>query len=313
MTDRSTLRLVALGAVLLAATPFTPGWLLTLLAVSLAKGMVALGLLLLLRAGLVPFGHAMYYCMGGYAAGLGVLWLGLREALLLVALAGAVAGLAAFAVGFLIRRYRGIFFAMLSMAFSMILYGVLLKSQSLGSSDGFSIPRPTVLGMGIAGADAIRTLYALIVVFTCACAWGVARYLKTSLGHVGPAIRQNEVRVGYLGYEPNRLIHGEYTASGVLAGMAGALVALFVGQVDPGMGFWMTSGEFVFIAILAGAGGIWASLGAALLLEVVHAVAFDVAPTYWRLVLGGTLLLLILRFPSGLSSLRLGWPRRAAS
>lgn len=309
MPTRLPWSLLTLGAVMLAATPFSPSWLLTLLAVSLAKGLVALGLLLLLRAGLVPFGHAMYYCLGGYAAGLGVLWLGLRDALLLAALGGAVAGLIAFAVGFLIRRYRGIFFAMLSMAFSMILYGVLLKSQSLGSSDGFSIPRPTLLTMPMAGTGAVRTLYALIVVLTLGGAWCVARYLTTSLGHVGPAIRQNEVRVGYLGYEPGRLIHAEYTASGVLAGMAGALVALFVGQVDPGMGFWMTSGEFVFIAILAGMGGIWASLGAAFVLEVVHAVAFDIAPTYWRLVLGGTLLLLILRFPAGLSSLRL---RRAA-
>jgi branched-chain amino acid transport system permease protein len=303
MPRNTNLALAALAVALLAAAPFAPSWALTLLTVALAKGMVALGLLLLLRAGLVPFGHALYYCLGGYAAGLGALWLGLREALLLVALAGAVAGAVAWVVGFLIRRYRGIFFAMLSMAFSMILYGVLLKSQSLGSSDGFSIPRPTLFALPLAGSGAVRTLYALTAVLSCAAAYAIARYLQTSLGQVGPAIRQNEVRVGYLGYEPNRLIHREYAASGALAGMAGALVALFIGQVDPGMGFWMTSGEFVFIAILAGTGGIWASLGAALVLEVVHAVAFDIAPTYWRLVLGGTLLLLILRFPSGLSSL----------
>ena len=303
--DRS---LLALAAVLLAATTTLPSWLLTLLVVSLAKGMVALGMLMLLRAGLVPFGHAMYYCLGGYAAGLGVLWLGIRDVMLLLVLAGAVAGAIAFAVGFLIRRYRGIFFAMLSMAFSMILYGVLLKSQALGSSDGFSIPRPSLLSLQLAGPSAIRTLYAVTVVITLASAWAMSRYLTTAMGNLGPAIRQNEVRVGYLGYEPNRLIHREYAASGALAGVAGALVALFIGQVDPGMGFWMTSGEFVFIAILAGTGGIWASLGAAFVLEVVHAVAFDVAPQYWRLVLGGTLLLLIIRFPAGLSSMR--WFRK---
>lgn len=310
MNRRSDLSLAALAVVLLALSTTLPGWLLTLLAVSLAKGMVALGLLLLLRSGLVPFGHAMYYCLGGYAAGLGVLWLGIRDALLLLALAGAVAGGVAIAVGFLIRRYRGIFFAMLSMAFSMILYGVLLKSQSLGSSDGFSIPRPSLLSLSMAGPGAIRLLYALTVVVALATAWAVSRYLRTAIGSVGPAIRQNEVRVGYLGYEPKQLIHREYSASGALAGVAGALVALFIGQVDPGMGFWMTSGEFVFIAILAGMGGVWASLGAAFTLEVVHAVAFDVAPQYWRLVLGGTLLLLVMRFPLGLSSIR--WRRKGA-
>ena len=308
MTAKREAPLLALGVLLLACTTVLPSWLLTLLVVSLAKGMVALGLLMLLRAGLVPFGHAMYYCLGGYAAGLGVLWLGIRDAVLLLALAGLVAGAVAFGVGFLIRRYRGIFFAMLSMAFSMILYGVLLKSQSLGSSDGFSIPRPSLFTLQTAGSVAIRTLYAMTVVVTLACAWAVSRYLDTVMGNIGPAIRQNEVRVGYLGYEANRLIHREYAASGALAGVAGALVALFIGQVDPGMGFWMTSGEFVFIAILAGMGGIWASLGAAFILEVVHAVAFDVAPQYWRLVLGGTLLLLIVRFPAGLSSIR--WLRK---
>lgn len=311
MNKRVDFSLLALAVVLLAATTVLPSWLLTLLVVSLAKGMVALGLLMLLRAGLVPFGHAMYYCLGGYAAGLGVLWLGIRDAVLLLVLAGAVAGAIAFAVGFLVRRYRGIFFAMLSMAFSMILYGVLLKSQALGSSDGFSIPRPSLFTLQLAGASAIRTLYAVTVVITLASAWAVSRYLTTAMGNLGPAVRQNEVRVGYLGFEPNRLIHREYAASGALAGVAGALVALFIGQVDPGMGFWMTSGEFVFIAILAGTGGIWASLGAAFVLEVVHAVAFDVAPQYWRLVLGATLLLLIVRFPSGLSAIQ--WKRRAAA
>lgn len=304
MNARIDWRLIALAVILIALAPVVPSWLLALGAGALAKGLVALGLLLLLRAGLVPFGQALFYCLGAYVAGLGVVQLGLKEATLLVPLAGLVSGVVAFAIGFLIRRYRGIFFAMLSMAFSMILYGVLLKSQSLGSSDGFSIARPTLLGMPLAGTDAVRALFALTVVCTCVFAWLVGRYLQTTMGNIGPAIRQNEVRVNYLGCEPNRLIHAEYTAAGSLAGMAGALTALFVGQVDPGMGFWMMSGEFVFIAILAGTGGIWASLGAAVILEGVHAVAFDIAPMYWRLVLGGTLLLLILRLPAGLSSLR---------
>ncbi|MBB5696388.1 branched-chain amino acid ABC transporter permease [Muricoccus pecuniae] len=307
MFRRADLRLAAAGAVLLAATSLMPGWLLVLAATALAKGIVALGLLLLMRAGLVPFGQAMFYCLGGYAAGLGSLWLGIRDVLLLLLLAGLAAGAAGWVVGLLIRRYRGIFFAMLSMAFSMILYGVLLKSQDLGSSDGFSVPRPTLLGLTMTGTPALRILFAVTVLLTVLLAWGVSAYLRTAMGQIGPAIRQNEVRVSYLGYEPDRLIHREYAASGLLAGVAGALVAMLVGQVDPGMGFWMTSGEFVFIAILAGTGGIWGSLGAAFILEAVHAIAFDVAPTYWRLILGGTLLVMILRFPAGLSSLA---PRR---
>ena len=300
---RTDASLLGLLAVLCAAAFIAPSWLMSLLAVALAKGLVALGLLLLLRAGLVPFGHALYYCLGGYVAGLGTPWLGIRDTLLLLALASLLSGAVAFAAGFLMRRYRGIFFAMLSMALSMILYGVLLKSQSLGSSDGFTVARASFFAMQTAGVGAIRSVYLLTAVVTLLAAWGVSRYLTTAMGHVGPAIRENEVRVEYLGCSPSRVIHREYTASGALAGGAGALVAILVGQVDPGMGFWMTSGEFVFIAILAGAGGIWGSLAAAFVLEGIHALAFVYAPQYWKFVLGAALLLLIIRFPSGLSSI----------
>lgn len=300
---RSDASLCALLAVLTAGAFFTPSWLMSLMAVALAKGLVAFGLLLLLRAGLVPFGHALYYCLGGYVAGLGTPWLGIKDTLLLFALACVLSGAVAFAAGFLMRRYRGIFFAMLSMALSMILYGVLLKSQSLGSSDGFTVARASFFTVQTAGLDAIRSVYLLTAVVTLLAAWGVSRYLATAMGHVGPAIRENEVRVEYLGCSPRRVIHLEYTASGVFAGGAGALVAILVGQVDPGMGFWMTSGEFVFIAILAGAGGVWGSLAAAFVLEGIHALAFEYAPQYWKFVLGATLLVLIVRFPSGLSSI----------
>ena len=300
---RSDATLLGLLAILAATAFFTPSWLMSLLAVALAKSLVALGLLLLLRAGLVPFGHALYYCLGGYVAGLGTPWLGIRDTLLLLALASLLSGSVAFVAGFLMRRYRGIFFAMLSMALSMILYGVLLKSQGLGSSDGFTVARASFFGVQTAGVGAIRSVYLLTAVVTLLAGWGVSRYLATAMGHVGPAIRENEVRVEYLGWSPARVIHVEYTTSGALAGGAGALVAILVGQVDPGMGFWMTSGEFVFIAILAGAGGIWGSLAAAFVLEGIHALAFEYAPQYWKFVLGAALLLLIVRFPSGLSSI----------
>ncbi|HSV46558.1 MAG TPA: branched-chain amino acid ABC transporter permease [Ramlibacter sp.] len=300
---RTDAMLLALFAPMAVGAIFMPSWLMSLATVALAKGLVALGMLMLLRAGLVPFGHALYYCLGGYVAGLGTLWLGVRDTLTLLLLAGLIAGGTAFAAGFLMRRYRGIFFAMLSMALSMILYGALLKSQSLGSSDGFSVARASFFGLQTTGLAAIRSVYLLTAIVTLLAAWGMSRYLPTALGHIGPAIRQNEVRVEYLGHSPARLIHMEYTVSGVLAGCAGALVAILIGQVDPGMGFWMTSGEFVFIAILAGTGGVWGSLAAAFVLEAIHAVAFEYAPQYWKFVLGTTLLLLIIRFPGGLSSM----------
>jgi branched-chain amino acid transport system permease protein len=286
-----------------------PVWMTSVAAIALAKGIVAVGMLLLLRAGLVPFGHAMYFCIGGYAAGLLQQALGASEILVLLLASACIAGLVAAAVGVLLRRYRGIFFAMLSMAFSMILYGVLIKSQSLGSSDGFSLPRPRLFGSAMAAGAAITTIYAVTLAAAALVIFVVSRYLRTTCGHVGPAIRQNELRLSYLGHAPERVIYLEYIASGFLGGLAGALVALLIGQVDPGMGFWTTSGEFVFIAILGGAGGVWSMMAAAFVLEMVHVLAFNYAPQYWKMVLGVTLLLLIMRFPGGLASIQ--WRLRA--
>src|ERR1700687_1671713 len=94
----------------------------------------------------------MDYCIGAYAVALIGRWTGVTDAVALVLIGGACAGLVSFVVGFLLARYREIFFAMLSLAFSMILYGVLVKTESLGSTDGFSVIVPNFLCYA-AGSD----------------------------------------------------------------------------------------------------------------------------------------------------------------
>ena len=113
-----------LGAILLAvilAGPLLPQWALFLVTIAIAKGLVALGLMLLLRAGLVSFGQALYYCVGAYAAGSLGLVLGVSDMLVQMIAGAAAAALVAFILGFLLARYRGIFFGLLSLALSMIL------------------------------------------------------------------------------------------------------------------------------------------------------------------------------------------------
>ena len=118
-----------------------------LVTMACANGLVALGLMLLLRAGLVSFGQALYFCLGAYAAGGIGRFFGVSD-IFLQMLAGALtAGFFAFVLGFLLARYRGIFFGLLSLALSMILYGLLVKSQALGSTDGFNILPSTLFGI----------------------------------------------------------------------------------------------------------------------------------------------------------------------
>ena len=115
-----------------AAAPLLPDWVVSLVTIAFANALVVLGLVVLWRAGLVSFGQAIYYCIGAYAVALTARWTGFRDAFVLVVIGGVAAGLVAVLVGFLLARYREIFFAMLSLALSMILYGVLVKSESLG-------------------------------------------------------------------------------------------------------------------------------------------------------------------------------------
>jgi branched-chain amino acid transport system permease protein len=121
---------VALLALLLG--PLLPKWVLFMATVSLAKGLAALGLLLLMRTGLVSFGQGLYYAIGGYAAGLAADALHWGDAVPMVILGAVAAAAVAALIGLLLARYRTIFFAMLSLAFSMILYGLLVKSSALG-------------------------------------------------------------------------------------------------------------------------------------------------------------------------------------
>lgn len=313
--DRTTLALLVALAGILATSLVAPGWAIFLVTVMLAKGMVVLGLMVLWRTGLMSFGQALYYGIGGYAVGLVQKYTGLSDAFALLALGIGLAALVASVLGFLLRQYRDIFFAMLSLAFSMILYGSLVKSETLGSTDGFTVLEPRFLGWSPPDTAAKYALFVLTAAAAALAAWLVHRYLVSPMGHLATAIRDNEIRVEYLGYSVRRAIHVKYVLAAAVSGAGGALVALAVGHVDPEMAYWTTSGEFVFVAILAGAGSVLAPFIGSALFEVLRTYATDYAPYSWQMVLGVSLLLLILFLPGGVWSLferRIGRRRRGA-
>ena len=270
--------------------------------IAFAKGMVALGLMLLLRAGLVSFGQALYYCLGAYAAGALGRFVGISDIFVQMVAGAATAGLCAFVLGFLLAKYRGIFFGLLSLALSMILYGLLVKNEALGSTDGFNILPSTLFGMR-PGPDWLR--YAVLASAAVVClllALIVHRYLRTPLGRLAPAIKDNEIRVEYMGASARRAVHVKYVIAAVLAGVGGALAATTVGHIDPEMAFWTTSGEFIFITILAGTGSVLAPFAGALLYGIIHTTAYDLSPNTWQMSLGLALLAIIVFLPEGLWS-----------
>jgi ABC-type branched-subunit amino acid transport system permease subunit len=343
--DRTTLTIAAVTVVLLVAGPMLPAWMMSLIKISLCYGIVVLGMMVLMRTGLVSFGHGLYFCLGAYAAaahdklanslaeaGASSSWSLVRGALglpkvLVDALTGVfgpydiavmlgfavvVTGFTAWILGFLLRKYREIFFAMLSLAFSMILYGSLVKSSALGSTDGFNIAAKSLFGATLQD-DALRqAIFITIIVVTMLSAWLINLYLRTHRGRLAEAIRDNELRVEYMGASVHRTIHVNYMISAVLAGLGGALMAINIGHIDPEMSYWTTSGEFVFIGILAGTGSVLAPFLGALIFETIRSFAYEYSPNTWQMALGITMLLVILFLPGGLWSLFQKMRRKAA-
>src|SRR3954447_8792997 len=302
--------LVAAGAAFVL-----PDWIISLATIALSNGLVVLGLIVMWRAGLVSFGQALYYCIGAYAVALVGRWTGITDAFLLVALAGISSAIVSFLVGWVLARYREIFFAMLSLALSMILYGVLVKTESLGSTDGFSVVVPTFFRYSPHHQELLVALYLLVLAICAIAALMVDAYFRSLAGALAIPVRDNEIRVEFLGMSVSRPIHTKLVISGLLGGTGGALAALAVGHVDPNMSYWTTSGEFVFITILSGAGSVVPAFIGSLVFESVRSFAFAVLPQLWQMLLGSVLLLTILFLPQGLGSLivRMRWRRNAGT
>jgi branched-chain amino acid transport system permease protein len=213
-----------------------------------------------------------------------------------------ISGTIAAALGLLLTRFRGIYYAMLSLALSMILYTVLIKFYDLsGGTDGISVRGFRIAG--IAPADPGLVQYYLILVVTAAIAYVGARFMASPLGYLMQAVRYNEIRIEYLGASASHAILASQTISGAISGVGGAMVAYLVGHVSPDLAFWVSSGDFVFVAVLGGTGSVFAPFAGSIAFEFVKNYAVKFSPHTWQLTLGVFLLLVIYFQPQGLWTL----------
>lgn len=300
---KATIGGIGAMALLLAAGFVMPSWLLFLSIVALSHGLVSLGIVLLMRCGVVSFGQGMVFAAGGYAAALTAQHLGIQDAVLLLLAGGVVAVAIAAPFAPLLSRYRGIFFAMLTLALSMVLYGVLVKTEALGGSDGFNVSRPTFFGIEVDTEQSNFALYMLAVVVVCVAAVLARIYFDSVRGLVSLAIRENELRVEYLGASVASMLAANFVIAAFLGGVGGALTVLALGHIDPNFSYWTTSGELVFVAILAGHHSVLAVFLASFVLEMVRSFSNLYFPTTWQLALGLFLLVVIRFLPRGLGSL----------
>jgi len=307
---------VLLIVLLVAAGALMPKWLTFLITMAASHGLVSLGIVVLMRGGVVSFGQGLVFALGGYAAALLFNKLGVTDALLLAAAGGVVSALFTLPFAPLLARYRGIFFAMLTLALSMVLYGLLAKVDVLGGSDGFNMGRPTLLGMRLPDARVGYVMYAVTLSVAGLMALVARVYFDSTRGLVSLAMRENELRVEYLGGSARQAQAINYVIAGFIGGVGGALTVMSLGHIDPNFSYWTTSGEFVFVAILAGHQSVFAVFLASTLLEVVRSFSSLYFPNTWQLALGLFLLIVIRFVPRGLGSLwiaRTGKPAREAT
>jgi branched-chain amino acid transport system permease protein len=253
--------------------------------------------------GVVSFGHAAYFGLGAYAAGLLVTRLGVpMEPALIVA--PMIAGLGAALFGFFIVRLSGIYLAMLTLAFAQIVYAVAFQWVELTGGDN------GVVGVWPSRWAASReTYYYLALAVTVAVVIVLRRGIYAPFGYTLRAARDSGPRADAIGIDVRAHRWLAFTIAGAGAGLAGGLFAFSKGSIDPTLISIPMSVDFLVMVLL---GGVQTVIGPLVGAAAFHAIRDFVMPLtdHWRLLLGLAIVAIVLAFPRGIVGALLRWRER---
>ena len=288
---------VALAAALIALLllPLLGGAYLTKVAIEiLTFALAAFSLNFLVGVGgIVSFGHAAYFGLGAYAAGLLVTRLGLPMEAALVA-APIAAGLGAAIFGFFIVRLSGIYLAMLTLAFAQITYAVAFQWVEVTGGDN------GVVGVWPSAWAASRQAYYYFTLVVAALAiLLLGRIIYAPFGYTLRAARDSAVRADAIGIDVRTHRWLAFTLAGAAAGLAGGLFAFSKGSIDPTL---ISIPMSVDLLIMILAGGIQTITGPLVGALFFHSIKDTFMPLtdYWRLLLGLAIIVVVLAFPRGI-------------
>ena len=277
-----------------------------LLAYGLVMAIAVLGFNLLLGyTGLLSFGHSAYFGVGAYAVAFMVKYLHVQSMELFV-LGAIVASILVTALfGYVCVRYTKIFFSILTLALSQVLWSLAFKFFWVtGGTDGLRVPTPKLLGVATPESeDKIYFLahgyyyYVLAVFVICvALMWLI---VHSPFGKALQAIRDNETRARFIGIRIRRYRFVAFLVSGVFTGIAGALWVPLNGLTTPDILYWPFSGEIVFMAVLGGFRNFTGPIVGAVVFNYLktYAVGFTV---YWQALMGVILVVLVMTLPTGI-------------
>ena len=309
--SRSVLKLAAAAAPILLALILVPSFVgtyqLQLLTYGLISAIAALGFNLLLGyTGLLSFGHSAYFGFGAYTVAFVVQYLGPRSMELYILIGIPSVAMMSALLGYICVRHTRIFFGILTLALSQVLYSLALKLYwETGGSDGLRVPRPALL-LGLLSFSGPRGFqqfipsyyyYVLAVFVVCVIIMWVI--VHSPFGKTLQAIRDNEVRARFLGLRIRHFRWAAFLISGTFTGLAGILWVPLNGLTTPDVLYWTFSGEIVFMALLGGFRNFTGPIVGGIVFTYLKTYA--VATTeYWQLLLGVVLVTLVLVLPTGI-------------
>ena len=268
----------------------------TLLLFALAAASVNL---LVGYTGMMAFGNAAFFGMGAYGSALFTHYI-LPDNMIAATLVGAVIGtLSALVLApFLIRR-RGIYFALMTVAFGQVYYFIAYRWSSVtGGEDGFSITRPRLFGPHGLVMEGSTYYYYVLIIFIAVMIF-LYFLVRSPFGLSLRAISQNEIRVRYLAINSDQLVFKALVLSGMIAGIAGSLYSMSINFAYPLLMDWHQSGDFVMMTILGGAGTLWGPMVGA----VIYTLAQNVLSSkteQWQILIGALFVICVLFFPKGI-------------
>jgi branched-chain amino acid transport system permease protein len=305
VSPRSRIVALALGVALLAAVPplaaaFNQPFYLDLVRRIMIFAIAAASLNLILGyGGMISFGHAAYLGVGGYAVGV-LAHYGVYNGFLQWGLAIGASALVALVIGAVSIRTSGVYFIMITLAFTQMLYYLGISIEEFGGDDGMRLPvKSRFPGLDLADANAF---YYLVLVLLVAVLYLMYRVVNSRFGMVIRAARSNEARTRAIGFSPYPYRLAAFVIAGAVCGLAGALLVNHTAYLTPGVMNWTRSGELMFMVILGGVGSVVGPvLGAFALLVLEDLLSGWTA--HWQIILGPLLVLSVLFFRRGLAGL----------
>ena len=250
--------------------------------------------------GMAALGHAGFIGVGAYTvvalvdAGFTSAWGAWATALIVSAAFAA-------AIGAVSLRTQGVYFLMLTLAFSQMLYYLAVSLRTYGGDDGYGLHTPLTLGLGLGDAQG-RILYWLVLAIAALLFAFLNRVAVSRFGYALRGVRENETRMAALGYPVYWIKFTAFTVAGAVAGLAGALLACHNRFVSPSLMHWTESATLLVIVVIGGLGRRWgAPLGAAVWLTLAEVL--KLYTDYWRWPLGLLLILIVFFAPKGMAAL----------